>query len=1792
MAEQFKLELPDWRQWLSERAKSAAKDARDYDLHLAAAEWGLSSALDINRREDFLSLPLPNVEPFAHQVDDAILFFRRLAPRGLVADDVGLGKTVTAGLVARELLERGRIESLLVVCPKSLVEQWQEELDSKFGIKAVLAVGAEFSRLDRHQYWITSYHTARSRIDAIRARKFDLLILDEAHALRNLYGGQAPPQVAKAFEQLMRDDSVRYCLMLTATPIQNRLWDMFSLLEVLRAPQPNPLGTPDIFRSRYIADAAARRLRPDAQEEFRRKIAEAAIRTRRADTKLLFPEREVRTERLRPLPEELRYIEAALEAILEFPKLVQITHARTLMSSPWAAAAAFEAEAGKSGIDVKRRERLLALSRQGRAITTSAKIDAVLKLARASTRESVPGRLIVFTQRVESLRQLEASLKTAGFGAHVGVMQGGQPQANLRAIRDFMAEPPARPILLSTDTGAVGLNLQAGNIVVNYDLPWNPMLIEQRIGRIQRLGQKARKVVVHNLVLTGTIEDVVVHRLMEKLELFQQAIGEMEELLELCGYDEEHRSLDQVIMDLIRKAAERKDIEEDLRRMEESRRAAEVRMRDMREATEQALASIRPKDTGDRLEGLERPTPRLTLPDLVKACLRRGGADFREEDGHLFVRTPQGTTELVFDREARGVAGGREIRAVLPGTRALDAVTRPVREQIAHHVVDATRVGLDRVQQAVRAQIGSTGVILEEVSEARRTSRAAVRVAVRASVQVASDRYETILEVDHARQEDDVGRLLGATDELRDDNGQPLPSCAEADVKPLGERVAIVEENVVGAIKAHPSVERFCDFYGARYREDLERLIEHARSLGHRPPSISTEQAAEWIAGRDASVRAALSSLKLRFLPTLRVDAVGVSGIRYDEIELDALVRNRNQREAHRVRFSAVPLTGVLKSALPGLDRLSEGAEGWACPGGHLTPEEHFVRCTEADCTVGACRDCASTAQAGALLMACVECNAALCDRHKLRCEGCGEPLCRAHALSLSGRPGKACSRCMADLGDGRRLLANEVEVSALSGRRAPIAEMKRSALSGRPALADELVVCEESGRSILPDEAGTCAITGKRVATDLLERSAVSDRAALRSAMNRSEWSARPCVPGEERICDETGALLLPDEIGECAVTHRRVRKDLLEEDSQTGRPVLRRLLGRSDVSGQWTAPEHLQRSALSGRAGLPDEGRSCDICNRTLLSDEIVKCPETKREGCAEHFVVCESSGERVLPDGIGQCQVTGRHIRRSLLAQCPETGKMASSDLFEQCDRTNISVLPEALSTSSVSGRRVRRSVLSACEVTGQPALPEELAACAASGKLVRPDLLLTCPETGARFLGSEGANCAESGKLVVPAVLGECAASGRRVLKSLLSPDDVTGSPVLTRLLHTCAATGIRTLESNLATSSISGERALPAHMSRCEITGRSALFGELATCGVTGKAVHPDLLFTCPETSVRLLTSSGEYCQATGDLVAPQALATCQKTAKRVRRSLLSSDEVTGDLVLASLLRTCDRTGRRTLLANMVTSAVSGLHVLGDIVQRCEETGAPALPDELARCEITGKRVLPSLLARCEASGRSVLRSLLKPCELSGKQVLPDQLIHCRRSGKTVLSSLVSTSQVSGERGLAELLAPCQATGKQAFPDELVTSQVSGKQIVRERATQCPRCGRTADIAERVRCSICERFYCHECAGEACLSCAQLLTRSGGRALADAELRALREARPWIRRGFLVESPGLIHVQAKRGPFSPRRGSRLLVFDRPRPSSTAVVLRGTATEREVTPAVMAYARADAGRPNGG
>src|SRR5688572_6628029 len=191
---------------LQVRHLRAARSADDYAVYRAGLEWGLVDPIIIDGRDDLKSESRwkERVEPFHHQVSNLITFCRRL-PVTLLADDVGLGKTISAGLVASELIARSRIAKLLVVCPKLLGLQWKEELESKFAIPAEIATGQELLRTDPENVGavITTYQSARMYLEGIPQDRFQMLILDEAHKLRNLFGGDKPPLVATCFQKAL-----------------------------------------------------------------------------------------------------------------------------------------------------------------------------------------------------------------------------------------------------------------------------------------------------------------------------------------------------------------------------------------------------------------------------------------------------------------------------------------------------------------------------------------------------------------------------------------------------------------------------------------------------------------------------------------------------------------------------------------------------------------------------------------------------------------------------------------------------------------------------------------------------------------------------------------------------------------------------------------------------------------------------------------------------------------------------------------------------------------------------------------------------------------------------------------------------------------------------------------------------------------------------------------------------------------------------------------------------------------------------------------------------------------------------------------------------------------------------------------------------------------------------------------------------------------------------------------------------------------------------------------------------
>jgi SNF2 family DNA or RNA helicase len=243
------------------------------------------------------------------------------------------------------LVARSRLSKILIVCPKILAQQWKEELESKFDIPALIAFGKDLkdAEPDETGAVITTYNSARLYLEKIPEDRFQMLVLDEAHKLRNLYGVQKTHEVAKRFRKALEDRRFPFVLMLTATPIQNRLWDLYSLVDLLTVARghDNPFGNPGMFARRFIADHRdqARELKLEARDEFRSIVYGYMSRVRRGDAKLYFPERKVLRHQVDPTAAELELIETIAEPIQKLNKLAQISILQALTSSPEALSA-------------------------------------------------------------------------------------------------------------------------------------------------------------------------------------------------------------------------------------------------------------------------------------------------------------------------------------------------------------------------------------------------------------------------------------------------------------------------------------------------------------------------------------------------------------------------------------------------------------------------------------------------------------------------------------------------------------------------------------------------------------------------------------------------------------------------------------------------------------------------------------------------------------------------------------------------------------------------------------------------------------------------------------------------------------------------------------------------------------------------------------------------------------------------------------------------------------------------------------------------------------------------------------------------------------------------------------------------------------------------------------------------------------------------------------------------------------------------------------------------------------
>lgn len=458
---------------------------------------------------------LTQLTPLEHQLSTARKVISEMRGRAILADEVGLGKTIEAGLILKEYMIRGLVRRVLILVPASLVLQWVRELNQKFGIPAVAQKKEYMWR--QFDVIVASMDTAKRdpHRDIVLDMDYDMLIIDEAHKLKNK---------KTANYQFVGQIRKKYCLLLTATPVQNDLSELFNLITLLK---PGQLGGQSSFNENYVVDKRV----PKNEKLLQQELSKVMIRNRRGDGNIGFTKRQVKNIPLRLSPEE----QDLYDGVTEFVRgryeeaggdigsiLSLVTLQREVCSSRDAVFVTLVNLFKKTAEDSPLRPKIWELVNKIKQIKANTKAEKTMELIR-----EIDDKVIVFTEYRATQEYLLNYFKEHNLVAvpYRGGMNRGKKDWMMDLFRG------RAQILVATEAGGEGINLQFCNRIINFDLPWNPMRVEQRIGRIHRLGQE-HDVSIYNLSTQGTIEEHIVNLLHEKINMFELVIGELDEILE------------------------------------------------------------------------------------------------------------------------------------------------------------------------------------------------------------------------------------------------------------------------------------------------------------------------------------------------------------------------------------------------------------------------------------------------------------------------------------------------------------------------------------------------------------------------------------------------------------------------------------------------------------------------------------------------------------------------------------------------------------------------------------------------------------------------------------------------------------------------------------------------------------------------------------------------------------------------------------------------------------------------------------------------------------------------------------------------------------------------------------------------------------------------------------------------------------------------------------------------------------------------------------------------------------
>lgn len=554
------------------------------------------------------------VELNPHQVDAALFAFRSPLSKGaLLADEVGLGKTIEAGLViSQRWAERKR--RILVITPANLRKQWHQELSEKFFLPCTILESKSYNQKVRQgarqpfqgadSIIICSYQFARSKAAEVQMQPWDLVVLDEAHRVRNVY--KTSNVIANTLKKALAN---RHKLLLTATPLQNSLLELYGLVSFI---DEHVFGDLRSFREQYanlndkrVFEHLKNRIKPICQRTLRRQVTGFIRYTKRHPIVEKFSPEEGEDQLYHLVSDYLR--RENLQALPTGQRsLMTLVLRKLLASSTFAIAGALETIHGRLVLQLEQAEPkqislfdslsedfeafdevveewdedendspqlspaeiealhqeiadLKGFHKLAVSISTNAKGKALLTaLERAfieAERLGAPRKAIIFTESRRTQDYLLRVLAESQFSEGIVLFNGSNSDARSRSIYNNWLERhrgsdrvtgsrtadmrsalvdyfrDEGQIMIATEAGAEGINLQFCSLVVNYDLPWNPQRIEQRIGRCHRYGQKYDVVVVNFLNTKNEADQRVFELLAEKFLLFQGVFGASDEVL-------------------------------------------------------------------------------------------------------------------------------------------------------------------------------------------------------------------------------------------------------------------------------------------------------------------------------------------------------------------------------------------------------------------------------------------------------------------------------------------------------------------------------------------------------------------------------------------------------------------------------------------------------------------------------------------------------------------------------------------------------------------------------------------------------------------------------------------------------------------------------------------------------------------------------------------------------------------------------------------------------------------------------------------------------------------------------------------------------------------------------------------------------------------------------------------------------------------------------------------------------------------------------------------------------------